>query len=78
MKVSHSAQHSTLKSPRWTEKLLIVNICPCIQVQSGAHPVVSDLHAVRTLFSGPPLGIRRMAADQMVSLLICYCAEVLF
>lgn len=37
------------------------------QVQSGAHPVVSDLHAVRTLFSGPPLGIRRMDADQMVS-----------
>ncbi|XP_060750677.1 LETM1 domain-containing protein 1 [Tachysurus vachellii] len=37
----------------------------CSKVQSGAHPVVSDLHAVRTLFSGPPLGIRRMDADQM-------------
>ncbi|XP_062871074.1 LETM1 domain-containing protein 1 [Trichomycterus rosablanca] len=37
----------------------------CTKVQSGAHPVVSDLHAVRTLFSGPPLGIRRMDPDQM-------------
>ncbi|XP_017562536.1 LETM1 domain-containing protein 1 [Pygocentrus nattereri] len=37
----------------------------CRKVQSGAHPVVSDVHAVRTLFSGPPLGIRRMYADQM-------------
>ncbi|KAF4077931.1 hypothetical protein AMELA_G00193760 [Ameiurus melas] len=37
----------------------------CSKIESGAHPVVSDLHAVRSLFSGPPLGIRRMGADHM-------------
>ncbi|XP_051518718.1 LETM1 domain-containing protein 1-like isoform X1 [Myxocyprinus asiaticus] len=37
----------------------------CSKVRSGVHPVVSDVHAVRTLFSGPPLGVRRMYADQM-------------
>ncbi|KAF7695897.1 LETM1 domain-containing protein 1 [Silurus meridionalis] len=37
----------------------------CRKVQSGAQPAVSDLHAVRALFSGPPLGIRRLSADQM-------------
>ncbi|XP_026055722.1 LETM1 domain-containing protein 1 isoform X1 [Carassius auratus] len=37
----------------------------CSKVRSGVHPVVSDVHAVRTLFSGPPLGIRSMYADQM-------------
>ncbi|XP_056588644.1 LETM1 domain-containing protein 1 [Triplophysa dalaica] len=37
----------------------------CSKVRNGAHPVVSDVHAVRTLFSGPPLGVRRMYADQM-------------
>uniref|UniRef100_A0A3B1J7H9 LETM1 domain containing 1 n=1 Tax=Astyanax mexicanus TaxID=7994 RepID=A0A3B1J7H9_ASTMX len=37
----------------------------CSKVQSGAHPVVSDIHAVRPLFSGPPFGIRRMYSDQM-------------
>ncbi|XP_043080464.1 LETM1 domain-containing protein 1 isoform X2 [Puntigrus tetrazona] len=36
----------------------------CSKVKSGVHPVVSDVHAVRTLFSGPPLGINRMYADQ--------------
>ncbi|KAM9445062.1 LETM1 domain-containing protein 1 [Clarias gariepinus] len=40
----------------------------CEKVQSGVHPVVSDLHAVRSLFSGPPLGIRRMGQDQMRNL----------
>lgn len=39
----------------------------CVQVRSGVHPVVSDVHAVRTLFSGPPLGIKKMYANQMVS-----------
>lgn len=66
-KVSPSARYNTLKRLRWIEKILIINICPCFQIQGGAHPVVSDLHAVRSLFSGPPLGIRRMGADQMVS-----------
>ncbi|XP_056304618.1 LETM1 domain-containing protein 1 isoform X2 [Danio aesculapii] len=37
----------------------------CSKVRSGVHPVVSDVHAVRTLFSGPPLGIKKMYADQM-------------
>uniref|UniRef100_A0A8B9HKB2 LETM1 domain containing 1 n=1 Tax=Astyanax mexicanus TaxID=7994 RepID=A0A8B9HKB2_ASTMX len=37
----------------------------CSKVQSGAHPVVSDIHAVRPLFAGPPFGIRRMYSDQM-------------
>ncbi|XP_065141503.1 LETM1 domain-containing protein 1 [Paramisgurnus dabryanus] len=37
----------------------------CSKVRNGVHPVVSDVHAVRTLFSGPPLGIGRMYADQM-------------
>ncbi|XP_051961879.1 LETM1 domain-containing protein 1-like [Xyrauchen texanus] len=50
-----SVQDSRLKS-RLTEL--------CSKVRSGVHPVVSDVHAVRTLFSGPPFGIRRMYADQ--------------
>ncbi|XP_026881621.2 LETM1 domain-containing protein 1 isoform X2 [Electrophorus electricus] len=37
----------------------------CSKVHSGAQPVVSDVHAVRTLFSGPPLGMRRMSTEQM-------------
>uniref|UniRef100_A0A8C1HE16 LETM1 domain containing 1 n=1 Tax=Cyprinus carpio carpio TaxID=630221 RepID=A0A8C1HE16_CYPCA len=53
---STSVQDTRLKS-RLTEL--------CSKVRSGVHPVVSDVHAVRTLFSGPPLGIKRMYADQM-------------
>ncbi|XP_029911700.1 LETM1 domain-containing protein 1 [Myripristis murdjan] len=37
----------------------------CTKVQSGAHPGVSEIHAVRGLFSGPPLGLRRMGVTQM-------------
>ncbi|XP_040048784.1 LETM1 domain-containing protein 1 [Gasterosteus aculeatus] len=37
----------------------------CAKVQSGANPKVSEILAVRSLFSGPPLGIRRMSVDQM-------------
>ncbi|XP_051735512.1 LETM1 domain-containing protein 1 isoform X2 [Ctenopharyngodon idella] len=53
---SNSVQDSRLKS-----RLMEL----CSKVRSGFHPVVSDVHAVRTLFSGPPLGIKRMYADQM-------------
>lgn len=45
----------------------LINLNMCLQVRHGVHPVVSDVHAVRTLFSGPPLGIKKMYADQMVS-----------
>ncbi|XP_059189999.1 LETM1 domain-containing protein 1 [Centropristis striata] len=37
----------------------------CANVQSGANPKVSDILAVRSLFSGPPMGIKRMSVDQM-------------
>ncbi|XP_034392100.1 LETM1 domain-containing protein 1 [Cyclopterus lumpus] len=37
----------------------------CAKVQRGANPKVSEILAVRTLFSGPPLGINRMSVDQM-------------
>lgn len=37
----------------------------CRKVQSGAHPTVSEIQAVRGLFSGPPLGIKRLSANQM-------------
>ncbi|KAK9515193.1 hypothetical protein VZT92_025859 [Zoarces viviparus] len=37
----------------------------CAKVQSGANPKVSEILAVRSLFSGPPLGINRMSVDQM-------------
>ncbi|XP_037629169.1 LETM1 domain-containing protein 1 [Sebastes umbrosus] len=37
----------------------------CAKVQSGATPEVSEILAVRRLFSGPPLGIHRMSVNQM-------------
>ncbi|KAF6721275.1 LETM1 domain-containing protein 1 [Oryzias melastigma] len=37
----------------------------CDNVNRGANPHVSDILAVRSLFSGPPLGIRRLRVDQM-------------
>ncbi|XP_022062067.1 LETM1 domain-containing protein 1 [Acanthochromis polyacanthus] len=37
----------------------------CAKVQSGATPKVSEILAVRRLFSGPPLGMRRMSVDHM-------------
>ncbi|XP_028849433.1 LETM1 domain-containing protein 1 isoform X2 [Denticeps clupeoides] len=37
----------------------------CHKVQNGGHPLVSEVHAVRSLFSGPPLGIKIMTADLM-------------
>ncbi|KAM3872103.1 LETM1 domain-containing protein 1 [Diretmus argenteus] len=37
----------------------------CSKVQSGTHPKVSEIHAVRGVFSAHPLGMKRMSADQM-------------
>ncbi|XP_061112816.1 LETM1 domain-containing protein 1 isoform X2 [Conger conger] len=37
----------------------------CNKVENGAHPSVTDIQAVRTLFSGPPLGMKRLGAYQM-------------
>ncbi|XP_008291879.1 LETM1 domain-containing protein 1 [Stegastes partitus] len=37
----------------------------CTKVQTGATPRVSEILAVRRLFSGPPLGMRRMTVDHM-------------
>ncbi|XP_068996983.1 LETM1 domain-containing protein 1 [Embiotoca jacksoni] len=37
----------------------------CAKVQSGATPKVSEILAVRRLFSGPPLGIKRMSVNHM-------------
>lgn len=54
--MSTSVQDSRLKS-HLTEL--------CSKVRSGVHPMVSDVHAVRTLFSGPPLGLKKMYADQL-------------
>ncbi|KAM8830072.1 LOW QUALITY PROTEIN: LETM1 domain-containing protein 1 [Synchiropus picturatus] len=37
----------------------------CSKAQAGARPQASEVLAVRSLFSGPPLGIGRLSADQM-------------
>ncbi|KAL4623701.1 LETM1 domain-containing protein 1 [Arapaima gigas] len=37
----------------------------CNKVQNGAHPLVLEIQAVRRLFSGPPLGLRRLRVDHM-------------
>ncbi|XP_029975020.1 LETM1 domain-containing protein 1 [Salarias fasciatus] len=37
----------------------------CAKVQNGANPQVSEILAVRSLFSGPPLGIKRMSVEHM-------------
>ncbi|KAL3059475.1 hypothetical protein OYC64_014142 [Pagothenia borchgrevinki] len=37
----------------------------CVKVQNGATPQVSEILAVKKLFSGPPLGIKRMSSEQM-------------
>uniref|UniRef100_A0A8C4HMN9 LETM1 domain containing 1 n=2 Tax=Dicentrarchus labrax TaxID=13489 RepID=A0A8C4HMN9_DICLA len=37
----------------------------CAKVQNGENPKVSEILAVRALFSGPPLGIKRMSVDHM-------------
>ncbi|XP_012676239.1 LETM1 domain-containing protein 1 isoform X2 [Clupea harengus] len=40
----------------------------CGKVQSGGHPIVSEVHALRTLFVESNLGLKRMYADDMKSL----------
>ncbi|XP_072512477.1 LETM1 domain-containing protein 1 [Salminus brasiliensis] len=52
---------SSVRDSRLKSQLLSL----CSKTRSGAHPVVSDIHAVQTLFSGPPLAIRSLCADQM-------------
>ncbi|KAM6981775.1 LETM1 domain-containing protein 1 [Tautogolabrus adspersus] len=37
----------------------------CAKVQNGVNPKVSEILAVRSLFSGPPLGLTRMSTQQM-------------
>ncbi|XP_060913855.1 LETM1 domain-containing protein 1 [Labrus mixtus] len=37
----------------------------CTKVQNGVNPRVSEILAVRSLFSGPPLGLKRMSTQQM-------------
>ncbi|KAM9430349.1 LOW QUALITY PROTEIN: LETM1 domain-containing protein 1-like [Salvelinus alpinus] len=44
----------------------------CHKMQSGVHPNISDIQAFRDLFSGPPLGIKRMNADQMRQLCLLF------
>ncbi|XP_076874829.1 LETM1 domain-containing protein 1 [Brachyhypopomus gauderio] len=50
-----------IKDGRMKSRLLEL----CSKVHSGAQPVVSDVHAVRTLFSGPPLSMKRLSTEQM-------------
>ncbi|XP_074537645.1 LETM1 domain-containing protein 1 isoform X2 [Halichoeres trimaculatus] len=37
----------------------------CVKVQNGVNPNASEILAVRSLFSGPPLGMKRMSTHQM-------------
>ncbi|KAJ3586945.1 hypothetical protein NHX12_013336 [Muraenolepis orangiensis] len=70
---SHRAQHT------WAVLQCIQNNIPqvkdgplqirlkdlCTKVQNGVHPNVADIHGVRGLFSGPPLGLKRMNVEHM-------------
>nr|XP_023861292.1 LETM1 domain-containing protein 1 isoform X2 [Salvelinus alpinus] len=70
---SHRAQHhwavlkglesagSHVKDGRLKISLLDL----CNKVQSGVHPNISDIQAIRGLFSGAPLSIKRINANQM-------------
>ncbi|XP_019336622.2 LETM1 domain-containing protein 1 isoform X1 [Alligator mississippiensis] len=40
----------------------------CTKVQQGSHPGVAELHAVRSLFSGHPLGLNRLRIWQVKAL----------
>ncbi|KAK1151141.1 LETM1 domain-containing protein 1 [Acipenser oxyrinchus oxyrinchus] len=37
----------------------------CNKVQGGAHPGISEIQAVRRLFTGPPLGMKRLQVEHM-------------
>ncbi|XP_041097416.1 LETM1 domain-containing protein 1 isoform X2 [Polyodon spathula] len=37
----------------------------CSKVQGGAHPGISEIQAVRHLFTGPPLGMKRLQVEHM-------------
>ncbi|XP_046882108.1 LETM1 domain-containing protein 1-like isoform X1 [Hypomesus transpacificus] len=48
---------------QWTLRSHLLNLCS--KVQSGAHPSVKDINAVRSVFSGHPLGITAMDSGHM-------------
>lgn len=51
----------TLRDPRMEARLRDLSA----KVQNRASPDVSEVLAVRSLFSGPPLGMKRMSVDHM-------------
>ncbi|XP_036415972.1 LOW QUALITY PROTEIN: LETM1 domain-containing protein 1-like [Colossoma macropomum] len=50
----------------WPRRTLLLNLCA--KIQSGAHPSVSELKAVREVFSGAPLGMRSLVPRHLRSL----------
>ncbi|KAJ8016858.1 hypothetical protein DPEC_G00011710 [Dallia pectoralis] len=52
---------SHLKDGRLKRSLLDL----CNKVQRGVHPNISDIQAIQSLFSGPPLGIKRINSNHM-------------
>ncbi|XP_021421824.2 LETM1 domain-containing protein 1 isoform X2 [Oncorhynchus mykiss] len=70
---SHRAQHhwAVLKglesagSHVKDGRLKIILLDLCNKVQSGVHPNISDIQVIRGLFSGAPLSIKRINANQM-------------
>ncbi|XP_066527350.1 LETM1 domain-containing protein 1-like isoform X2 [Hoplias malabaricus] len=50
----------------WPKRTLLLNLCT--KIQSGAHPSVSELSAVREVFSGPPLGVQSLEPGHLRSL----------
>ncbi|XP_072521956.1 LETM1 domain-containing protein 1-like isoform X2 [Salminus brasiliensis] len=51
---------------KWPRRTLLLNLYA--KVQSGAHPSVSELCAVREVFSGPPLGLQSLKPSHLRSL----------
>ncbi|XP_053564194.1 LETM1 domain-containing protein 1 [Bombina bombina] len=52
--------------PRVPEQLLREKMFQlCTQVRCGSHPKVADIQAVSSVFSGPPLGLKRLDVQQM-------------
>uniref|UniRef100_W5L4E0 LETM1 domain-containing protein 1-like n=1 Tax=Astyanax mexicanus TaxID=7994 RepID=W5L4E0_ASTMX len=50
----------------WPRRTLLLNLCS--KVQSGVHPSVSEICAVREAFSGPPLELQTLKASHLRSL----------